>query len=156
MAIHKLTLEDFISIDYELIGIRSRIEDYKLAYLLNRFLNLKLRLENEEVQVKKKETIAGFSHYSFQDEDNSLNWRLLKNKTIVSTKSSSVGLFDETDEEVFLVSKFKTADYILKIEDIDSYFEIDTLIHKIKNIAGVETCFKIDQLKLKNNTNLIF
>lgn len=156
MAKHKLMLEDFISVDNQIIGIRSRVEDFKLAFLLNKNLGLKLQLEKEEVIVKKKETKAYFSHFTYQDDINSLYWRLLKNRTIVTKASANGSLFDEIDQEVHLVSEEKTADYILKIEDTDLYFDSEILTTKIQSLAAVETCFIIDQQKLKHNTNLIF
>ncbi len=38
MAIHKIQINDFISDDYELIAIHSSLEDFKLAYCLNKEL----------------------------------------------------------------------------------------------------------------------
>ena len=35
MAIHKLHLEEFDEIDYQLIAIHSTLEDYRLAYYIN-------------------------------------------------------------------------------------------------------------------------
>ena len=42
MAIHKIQIVDFLSIDYELIAIHSSLEDYKLAYSLNVVLGIQL------------------------------------------------------------------------------------------------------------------
>ena len=46
MAIHKLQIVDFLSIDYELIAIHTSIEDYRLAYFLNKELEIKLSKNN--------------------------------------------------------------------------------------------------------------
>ena len=43
MAIHKIQINDFVSDDYELIAIHSSLEDYKLAYRLNKELGLQLQ-----------------------------------------------------------------------------------------------------------------
>ena len=42
MALHKLLVDDFYDATYKLIAIHCRLEDYRLAYLLNQSLNLKL------------------------------------------------------------------------------------------------------------------
>jgi len=49
--VRKLILDDIIEdIDYTLIGIHCSIEDYRLAYLLNQFLNLKLKRKDSDIE----------------------------------------------------------------------------------------------------------
>ena len=43
MALHKLLVDDFYDDTYILIAIHCRLEDYRLAYLLNQSLELNLR-----------------------------------------------------------------------------------------------------------------
>ena len=38
MAIHKLLIDDFVTVDYKLIAIHSSLEDYRLAFFMNREL----------------------------------------------------------------------------------------------------------------------
>ena len=38
MAIHKLHIDEFDEVDYELIAIHTSLEDYRLAYFLNKKL----------------------------------------------------------------------------------------------------------------------
>ncbi len=45
MAIHKILIDDLLSSDYELIAIHSNLEDYRLAYLINKVLEIKLTKE---------------------------------------------------------------------------------------------------------------
>ena len=68
MAVHKIQIIDFLSIDYELIAIHTSIDDYRLAYFINKALNIQLNKNNfnieietsEEMSKKKEETI---NHY---------------------------------------------------------------------------------------------
>ena len=41
MAIYSLDINEFSNNDYSLIGIHTTLNDYKLAYLLNQFLQTK-------------------------------------------------------------------------------------------------------------------
>jgi len=42
MALHKLLVDDFYDASFSLLAIHCRLEDYRLAYLLNMYLELKL------------------------------------------------------------------------------------------------------------------
>ena len=50
MAVHKLILEDvFNEVSYTLIGIHCTIEDYRVAYLLNKYLGINLVRSKEDL-----------------------------------------------------------------------------------------------------------
>ena len=55
MAIHKLHLEDFDQIDYNLIAIYSSLEDYKLAFKLNQNLSILLCKNDNEIPIEVQE-----------------------------------------------------------------------------------------------------
>ena len=55
-----------------------------------------------------------------------------------------------------LIPELKTADYLLKIDNIDSSFKSSEIIQKINTIQNVSTIYKVDTTNLKSINNLIF
>ena len=50
MALHKLIVDDFIDESYALFAIHCDMEDYRLAYFLNQYLDLKLIRKPEDIR----------------------------------------------------------------------------------------------------------
>ncbi len=68
MALHKLLVDDFDDDSYKLIAIHCRLEDYRLAYLLNKYLGLKFKRKDHDIDFKYLE-----SSYSIFEWDNETN-----------------------------------------------------------------------------------
>ena len=49
MALHRLQVDDFYDESFKLLAIHCRLEDYRLAYLLNKNLNLNLKRKDEDL-----------------------------------------------------------------------------------------------------------
>ena len=157
MAIHKIQINDFISDDYELIAIHSSLEDYKLAYCLNKELGLQLQKNDNYIEIAIPEGKSAFSNYIFDDEKNDVVWTLIENKTtIINSNKQTTSLFEQVDITVFLLPEFKKADYLIKIENIDYGFDSESIIEKIQEIKNVTTAYAIDITNLKSKNNLIF
>ena len=157
MAIHKIQINDFISDDYELIAIHSTMEDYKLAFLLNRVLGTQLQKNNSNIEIAIQEGKSSFSNFLYDDEKNDVVWSLVENKTTILTSKNKVAqLFDSIEVTVFLLPEFKKADYLLKIENIDHDFDEVEMIEKILSIKNITTVYTIDKTNLKSKNNLIF
>ena len=157
MAIHKIQINDFISDDYELIAIHSTLEDYKLAFLLNSVLGIRLKKNNSNIEIAIPEGKSSFGNFLFDDEKNDVVWSLIENKTtILTSKNQASQLFDNVEITVFLLPEFKKADYFLKIENIDHDFDEDEMIEKMLSIKNITTVYTIDTTNLKSKNNLIF
>ncbi|RYJ41519.1 IPExxxVDY family protein [Flavobacterium beibuense] len=161
MAIHKLLIDDFVTIDYELIAIHSSLEDYRLAYFINRELSILLEKSPKNIGIKVKEGESCFSRFIYEDIDKDITWNLIENKnTIVSKQEENISLFDaaglDVSTNVFLLPEFKKVDYIIKIENICGHLALEELIEKLLKIRHVTTAYKIDHQKLKSKNNLIF
>ena len=157
MAIHKIQINDFVSDDYELIAVHSSLDDYKLAYMLNKELGVQLSKNNAYVEIAIPEGKSAFSNYIFDDEKNDVVWTLIENKTtIINSNKQTTSLFEQVDITVFLLPEFKKADYLIKIENIDYGFESESIIEKIQEIKNVTTAYTIDITNLKSKNNLIF
>lgn len=158
MAVHKLQIDDFEDVDYSLIAIHSSLEDYRLAYFVNRELEIKLEKCPNDLGVKQKEDLAFFSRYFFEDEDNEIAWHLIQNKNSISTVQTNAGLLFNADmyafsTNVFFLPELKTADFVLKIEN--GYQEDDT-VQRLLQVKHITTAYKVDHYKLKSKNNLIF
>ncbi len=156
MAIHKIQINDFISTDYELIAIHSNLEDYRLAYFINQLLNVKLQKNSSAIEVSVLEGKSSFEHFIFDDEIQDICWHLVENKSVLTTKQQTVSLFDNVDATIYLVPEFKKADYILKIDNTDSFFDSDIVLKQLSQIKFITMAYTINQDKLKSKNNLIF
>ena len=100
-------------------------------------------------------------NFIFDDEENELFWNLIPNKTKVITKQTqATSLFEETELDIttnlYLLPEMKKVDYLLKIEQVDDFFDAETLINELQTIKQITTAYKIEQNKLKSKNNLIF
>ncbi|MDG1331822.1 MAG: IPExxxVDY family protein [Crocinitomicaceae bacterium] len=78
----KYTLTFEQEFDFDMVGICSHHSDYRLAWGINECLTIKLcRCEEDYVVTNKKgEAVSSHSMYEFADEENRLDYFLVKNK----------------------------------------------------------------------------
>ncbi|RRJ90019.1 IPExxxVDY family protein [Flavobacterium macacae] len=162
MGIHKLSLDEFDEIDYELIAIHTSLEDFRLAYFINQQLPIILSRSNDEIGVTTKEGEAMFAKFGFEDVSKDINWTLIQNKNeiIVRKKSDDQNLFlDENVEinnKVYLLPELKKVDFLLKIENNFSTYNLEEIIQKLNNIDWISTVYEVDPDSIKSKNNLIF
>ena len=77
MALHKLQVDDFYDDSYKLIAIHCRVEDYRLAYLLNKHLGLKLERKEKDIDFKYLE--SSYSIFEWDNETEYVLWNLISN-----------------------------------------------------------------------------
>jgi hypothetical protein len=160
MAIHKLHIDEFDEVDYELIAIHTSLEDYRLAYFLNQKLPILLSKSKNEIQINIKEGVTFFSRFIYENSDTDSCWSLVQNKNEVTAliSNNNQNLFGETSFEVatkaFLLPELKKVDYFLKIEN--STCEIDTVIAMTNTIPQIATVYSVDSNSIKSKNNLIF
>ena len=161
MAIHKLHLEEFDEIDYQLIAIHSSLEDYRLAYYINQNLPINLKKENCNIQISNKEGETQFTRFVFEDSKD-IAWNLVQNKNnvFVPSQNSNQGLFAETNNKfstkIYLIPEFKNVDFFLKIENGEVNIEVSKITNCIKKIDRVSTVYAVEVEKIKSKNNLIF
>ncbi|WP_420571070.1 IPExxxVDY family protein [Kordia sp.] len=160
MAVHKLFEDDFEEDNYTLIAIHCSTEDYRLAYLLNANLNLKLARKREDLDYNYME--ASFSIYEWDDEENFVTWNLVTNtsKKEVEQVASAGSLFSNQQGKrtvaKYLIPERKRVDYFIKISS-ESYMKSSKIIvSKINAIAEVITAYALNPNQLKSKNNLIF
>lgn len=159
MAIHKLQLEDFDQIDYELIAIHTTLEDYRLAFKINQQLGILLSKNNDEIPIEVSKQNTSFSRFTFDDETTMMTWDLIQNKQEIElpvlTKSATLFQDKMVATQVNLITELKKADYLLKIEH-ENQIKIKDIISKINKIEAISTVYEVDANEIKSKNNLIF
>ncbi|MFC4722740.1 IPExxxVDY family protein [Geojedonia litorea] len=159
MALHKLVVDDFYDTSFSLLAIHCELEDYRLAYLLNKHLDLNLSRMDRDLDYKY--FAASYSIYEWQDIENETTWNLVSNvcKREEDSLQSSGSLFTNQNKVLktfYLLPEFKNVDYLLKISDETLRFKEKKVLNKIQSIPQVITSYSIDVEDLKSKDNLIF
>jgi len=160
MAIHKLHIDEFDEVDYELIAIHTSLEDYRLAYFLNQNLPILLSKSDNEIQINIKEGVTFFSRFIYENNITDSCWSLVQNKNEVGSlnNNNNENLFGETSFEVatkaFLIPEMKKVDYFLKIEN--STIEIENIVSALITISQIITVYSVELNSIKSKNNLIF
>lgn len=161
MAVHKLHIEEFDEIDYQLIAIHSPLEDYRLAYYINQNLPVNLKKSNCNIQISNKDGETQFTRFIFED-DKDIAWNLVQNQNdaILTTENNNQGLFANSNNafspKIYLIPEFKKVDYFLKIENDEVAIDVSKIISNLKKIDRVSTVYAVEVEKIKSKNNLIF
>ena len=159
MALHKLLVDDFYDASYSLLAIHCRLEDYRLAYLLNKYLNLNLKRQSQDLDYKY--FAATYSIYEWNDVAHFATWHMVSNvcKKEEDSLQSSGSLFSSNEKVLktyHLLPELKNVDYLIKISNDDRYFDEKDLLEKIQTIPQIITTYTIDVDQLKSKEHLIF
>ncbi|SFZ90401.1 hypothetical protein SAMN05428642_101915 [Flaviramulus basaltis] len=160
MAVHKLILDDaFDEVVYTLIAIHCMLEDYRLAYLLNKHLGISLTRKSSDLDYKN--SAVSYSIYDWEDTKQLVTWSLVSNicKTETLKKTEYTSLFD-TEQKItktsHLLPEYKTVNYFLKIDSEFSFSKEKYILNNILSIPQIATAYSVDSSQLKSKDNLIF
>jgi len=162
MAVHKLHLDEFDKIDYQLIAIHTSLEDYLLAYSINQKLPVTLKKSNCDIHISNKEGETQFARFIFEDKETAVAWNLIQNKNdiLLSEERVNQGLFAENNSKfltkAYFIPEFKKVDYFLKIENGEDYIDVADITQELKKINRISTLYTVDVEKIKSKNNLIF
>ena len=142
--------------DYDLIGIHSVLADYRMAYFLNKTLNIQLKRNNEDLDFSLEN--CSFPLFTFDDDSAFNSWSLIANKFVftedVSSKRSN--LFQEETKISYLIPEKKMTDYFIKISGLKDGDELSKTLFNINKINNIIASYAIDPMDLKSRDNLIF
>ena len=151
MPIHKLSSDD-LEKDYKLIAIHSDIEPYKLAFEINKKLKIQLKRSSFDLSFKNKSSI--FDLYKHISEVFNTKLYLILNKSTDKKKIKGPLLFENFDEQSYLIPELRKAQYLLKIEG--GGFDVDNLLKKLNEIDNVISSYRTEISSIKSKYNLIF
>ena len=156
MQVYALEMNDFCEEEYSLIGIHSTLEDYKLAYLINKKLNTRFFKAKEDLQFTREKKKASFSIYNYENTKYDFDWFLIANSYRRENQTVSNELLLTSETKTYLIPEKKKVDFFLKICGESEYDFVMKIIQKIKNIDNVITAYSIDKNTLKSRDFLIF
>ena len=162
MAIHKIYIEDFVEEDYHLIALHTSLEDYRLAYFLNRELGIGLSKSKSDIPLQVKGMKTSFIRFTFEDEKKLIQWDLVQNKNEIENieNITTTDLFSNTknsfSSSVYLLPEYKKVDFFVKIENADNEIDLDEVMFQISKIDAVNLVYSVAKNKIKSKNNLIF
>lgn len=158
MALHKLEFEDVEDVSYTLLAIHCMIEDFRLAYLLNKYLNIGLKRKKEDLDLANEK--VKFSLFEWEDQEKMTTWNLISNfcKLEEEGVSNEESLFNVPNKIVrthYLIPEYNNVNYFLKINNDGIFINEKTVLNIIQQIPHVVTVYSLDAMQLKSKDNLI-
>lgn len=140
--IRKNKLEVEYSYNFELVGVRTSLKGYKLAWHLNKILNINLVKQQDLVIHFKKGVTGSYDHYAFRTPLNALS--LFRNRPSDTDKAAPD-----------LVPEFAHFDFIMMTQSEES-LSSNRLQEYLRAIPSVELAALIPLSALKSKDNFIF
>ncbi|MFD0977339.1 IPExxxVDY family protein [Salinimicrobium gaetbulicola] len=161
MPAYKLVLDEVFEESYKLIAIHCSVEEYKLAFLLNKYLNLKLARSRKDIDFQIEGMRILFALYTYEDQLKYCTFSLVSNVSKAEFKSNAnsnslFGIKETTFKKSYLLPEFKKVDFFLKIEEEIEGVSEKLLLEKIKEIPQVSLAYSIEAHQIKSKENLIF
>lgn len=151
-AVHKISA-DFYEESFTLIALHSNLEDYAIAYAINRRLKSNFKRSSKDLEILH---LGNFSYFEWKDEINDRYWTLISNLSYKEVHLAGIDLF--SDEPSYasrhLIPEHKEVDYFLKME-MDGAEGIDEIIKSLFGIPNMSIVYELDAQKLKSKNNLI-
>ena len=155
MQSHSLGIE-ICEDEYSLIGIHTTLEDFKLAYLLNKNLGTHFYKSKEDLSYEKLKKQASFSIFNYSNIKYDFEWFLIANSSKRENQTEANELLLTSETKTYLIPEKKKVDFFIKIIGNFQYSFIAETVHKIKTIDQVITSYSIDKNTLKSKDFLIF
>lgn len=161
MPTYSIDFNEFIEPSFSLFGIKTILNDYRLAYFLNKQLKTKFEKTENNLEFELNNIKQYYSLFNYQDIYNYNDWFLISNKFIQSSKNNqTVNLFTTTNynfESInYLIPERKSFDFFLKISGGIANTVSKELIQNIKSIQLIDAVFEVKPDELKSKDFLIF
>jgi len=162
MALHKLVLDDDFSEDYSIVAIHCSDEAYKVAFFLNKYVSLRLRRCELDLDFSNSGLDVTFPLFQFEDTSQYTHYHLVGNKckSKEAQIQSSGGLFEAESSEktviTYLLPELKTVDFFLKISSDYKAVALKKLSLAINEIKQVISAYPVPTETIKSRNNLIF
>lgn len=161
MAVSILDIDDFESDDFNIIAIHTSLEDYKLAYLINKYCQINLIKEPKPLTLSKFDLDTNFEFFTFYDENEKVNWSLISNKSVLSSiccYTTDLCLQEvKTFSEILLVPECQEVDFFLKVDEFFDHQILKNLIIKLSDeVKEIQKIYEINKTTLVSINNLLF
>src|SRR3954465_5381141 len=141
MILNRKFLKFEIDLDFVLIAVTTSLKDYRICYLINKYLNFNF-IKNNDLAIDIYPGMAPvyFSIYNYIWEDSETDFYFISNK----------------GSDGYLIPEMKKADYFLMVKNYIDDNELDTLVAGLNKIPEIVAAVKIDPKKVKSRENLLF
>ncbi|MEO9484138.1 MAG: IPExxxVDY family protein [Ekhidna sp.] len=140
----KNKLDSGYAIDFELFGLVCNKKEYKLAWNLNKALDITL-IKQDDIKIEYADnTSILISNYSFETDFVSIE--LLQNKLVGSGNIKTK----------LLMPELKQFDFLLKFRDRTDELTFENVSVRIKSISVVEYAMRLKFDSLKSKENLLY
>ena len=141
MILNRKFLKFEIDLDFVLIAVTTSLKDYRICYLINKFLKFNfIKVPDLQVDIFKDARLNFFSLYHYNWETTETDFYFIANK----------------GSEGYLIPEMKKADFFLLIKNYIDEHDLDTLISTLNKIPEIVAAVKIDPKKIKSRENLLF
>lgn len=154
--VHSLDFNSICEEEYSLIGIHTTLEDYKLAYLLNKEIKTNFSKSRFNLDFTKDNTVISFSLFNYTNEEYYYDWYLISNSFKEENLNANKNVLFASEIKNYLIPEKKNVDFFIKIVGESNPFYIKKIITKIKQIPQVITSYDVDYKTLKSKDFLIF
>lgn len=136
---HILSLDQVY--DFQMIGICSHHNDYRLAWSLNEKLGIYLEKSEDDYVVsgKKGSPVTHHSKYYYKDSENLIEYYLIKNKS----------------QGKFLIPEKPTIDYFLFLYE-NHLLDPDDLVDSLRDVPSVLGAYVFDPEEIDSTENIVF
>jgi hypothetical protein len=162
MAILRLNFNDlFEDEECTVFAIHGVLEQYRLAYLINKKLGISLK-RNLKKDISHLGHNTCFDLFDFENVFQDLNYHLVANickvqENQINTKTDLFSLEPNQNlKTYYLIPELKKVSFFLKINQTFTTAKQQVLLKKILEIPQVITAYTVDVSTLKSKNNLIF
>ena len=141
MILNRKILKFEIDLDFVLIAVTTSLKDYRICYLINKYLNFNLlKTTDLEVEINPGAGPVYFSKYAYNWEASDTDFYFIANK----------------GTDGYLVPEMRKTDYFLLIRNYIDDDDLDSLVSTLNRIPEIVAAVKIDPKKIKSRENLLF
>jgi hypothetical protein len=130
-----------IDLDFVLIAVTTSLKDYRICYLINRYLHFNfVKTADLAVDIYQGSAPVYFSIYTYNWEASETDFFFIANK----------------GSDGYLIPEMKKADYFLMIKNYIDDVDLEKIISALNRIPEIVAAVKIDPKKIKSRENLLF
>jgi hypothetical protein len=138
--IKKYIIEDETNYNYDLVGICSHQNDYRLIWAMNELFDVQLEKPHDLFEIcSAKGDLLSFPYYIFRDRENFINIFFIKNK----------------NEGSFLIPEKKQIDYFVFLIN-NHLYDITHFISKLKSISAILAAYQFTPTEFNSTEHILF
>ena len=148
----KYFLVDEIKEEYSLFALHTALEDFSLAFALNKHLKANFTRIKENLNYNN----SSFEIFNWENVKIGIHCSLISNKQIIESKNktNSNSLFNISEaKKVSLIKSLPDVDYLIKIKQ---GLDINHTAKVLNKLPQVVLTYIVDDEEIKSKFNLIF